>query len=87
MESLDNTVPLGNVVVNGLERREGLLGELDSLLVLEDGAVVGNVDLGGRGLEGCVLGRGRGVTSTESLELRNGLYEMLDFACISLPSH
>jgi hypothetical protein len=76
LESLNNTVPLGDVVVNGLERREGLLGELDSLLVLEDGAVVGNVDLGSRSLEGCVLGGSRGVTSTESLELGDGFCGM-----------
>lgn len=68
LESLDNSVPLGQVVVDSLELLESLLGEGDSLLVLEDRLVVRKVDLWRSGLERRVLVDSSGVSSSEGLE-------------------
>lgn len=73
LESLDNSVPLGQVVVDSLELLEGLLGESDSLLVLEDRLVVRKVDLWRGGLERRVLVDSSGVSSSEGLEGRERL--------------
>lgn len=68
LESLDNSVPLGQVVVDSLELLEGFLGQGDSLLVLEDRLVVRKVDLWRSGLERRVLVDSSGVSSSEGLE-------------------
>lgn len=73
LEGVDDTGDLAQVVSDGLEGGEDLFGLGEGGLVLEDRLVSGKVEGGGGGFEGGVLGRGGGVTSSESVDLRDGL--------------
>jgi hypothetical protein len=73
LESVHHAVPLADVVVDRLEPGEHLLGVGHGVLVLEDGAVVLEVDLGRRSLQRDVAVHRRGVSGSERLELVQSL--------------
>lgn len=74
LESINDTVPLAQIVVNRLELPQDLLGILDGRLILQQRLVVRQVNLGCRRLERRVLVDGGSVTCSESLELRSRLF-------------
>jgi hypothetical protein len=72
LEGVNSRGELGDVVGDGLEFAQNLLGLLDGSLVLQDGLVSSQVDFRDGGLERSVLGSGSGVSGSEGTELGEG---------------
>lgn len=70
-----------DIVSDGLEVREDLLGLIDDLLVLQDGLVVRDVDRRGLGGVCRVDALGIGVAFAEGLEGRDGLWIDVEGTC------